>query len=180
MLLTLNLAFLITCAACAVFDYLTFKIPNKFILVLIALFAVRTILLMSLPELTDHLIIGGVTLLSGFLLYVLKIIGAGDAKFLTACMLWVAPANIITFLLATTIAGAILALIYLPLEKKINSIRQNGVSRIMTYPWGNAFLKEKLSTPHLGKDRVGKGLIPYGVAIFSGVLCTSIITKGNF
>jgi prepilin peptidase CpaA len=179
LLLTMHLAFLIICIACAIVDYLTFKIPNKFVLVLLGMFAIRAFL-MPLPELTDHLIIGGATLLVGFVAYAVKVIGAGDAKLLAVCMLWVSPAHISTLLLATAFSGAFIAFAYLCFDKQISQMRQSGVERILAYPWGQFFLKGKMTVPHLGKDRMGKGLIPYGVAISVGVLSTTIINKGNF
>ena len=180
MQLALNMTFLIVCALCAIFDYLTFKIPNKLILVLLALFLARAAAFMFLPEFSEHLLYGGIALVAGFVLYALKIVGAGDAKFITVCILWISQANIVLFLLATSFAGGVIALIYLCCSERMDLLRQRCVNKATTYHWGKTLLAVKLSEPRLGTDRVGKGLIPYGVAIFIGVLYTSIITKGNF
>ena len=175
-----GIIFLLSGAICALSDFLTFKIPNQILLFLIVLFIIYAALFLPIQEIYNHLIPAGVALIIGFILYAAKVIGAGDAKFITVCMLWITPSNIPTFILVTAIAGAVLALIYLFLENHIIKLKESCLKKIEAYSWGKSYLQDRITPPKLGADRIGKGLIPYGVAVFAGILFTSILTKGNF
>ena len=180
MLYALNTMLLVSCALCALCDFFTYKIPNKILMFIAALFLLRAIAILPGHEITNHIIIGVAALGVGFILYAFKFIGAGDAKFIAVCMLWIDQSNTLIFILSTAVFGGMLALLYATLNKPITAVRECGLSRMSAMPWGAALLRDKLSTPQLGDNRVSEGIIPYGVAVFSGVLCTSILNKGIF
>ncbi|MGI4851959.1 MAG: A24 family peptidase [Janthinobacterium lividum] len=162
----------------AVCDILFYRIPN---------FAIGLIFLGSFVKLglqysTLDLHLTGMifitTLLAGYLLYVLKLMGAGDAKFLSASILWIEPSHVPSYLVLVALSGGVLALIFIVGHDQIDYARLKIID----------FLKKKYSTPettqgfkgypHLPFENVRrttwlKTLVPYGVAIFAGNLMST-------
>lgn len=96
-----------------------------------------------------HLGIALVALIFCMGLFFGGLIGGGDAKMIPAVLLWIGPAGVTPFLLATTLAGGALALLLLPLRSAL--------------PAGFA------SADRFASLQSGAGA-PYGVAITAGVL----------
>lgn len=137
---------------CAMHDATSFKIPNRYVAVLLAGWLPMVWLTdMSWQVAGVSAAMAGLILLVGFALFALGLLGAGDVKLLAATALWVAPAQMPTFLLATTFLGGVLSLVLLRL-------------RSMPLP-GFAMQAGWLVQLH-ERERV----MPYGVAIAGGAM----------
>ena len=90
----------------------------------------------------------------------MKILGAADSKLGTACALWMGFQGFTGFLFYMTIFGGVLALASLVLKK-----------------W------KPIKTPSAGswleKAQRGENKVPYGIAIFAGMLA-SFVNLGYF
>ncbi|MEM8877315.1 MAG: prepilin peptidase [Pseudomonadota bacterium] len=96
----------------AILDFLTLRIPNKFVSFFLAMFCLVALLSeLSLPELGMHFAAGGLCLLIGFLLFVPGWIGGGDAKFFAVAALWVGWDQLYAFAALSTVLGGLMALI---------------------------------------------------------------------
>lgn len=115
------------------------RIPNRIPLALVALFALRVVLIGGAPVL-PHLIVAAAVLGMGLLLFGLGLLGAGDGKLLAAVALWTAPEHVAALLLLMAVLGGALALV-LALRRRFVSPRPLPLSELRTLP------------------------IPYGVAI---------------
>ncbi|MGB0935756.1 MAG: A24 family peptidase [Alphaproteobacteria bacterium] len=145
--------FLILVAVAAVWDFMTYKIPNALVIGIIGLFFVENYLsstgFIYAPYQTFVLAI-----LVGFLLYLFRVIGAGDAKLLAACSLWAADHSLMIFLAATIISGGIISLAYLRFSKAINTLRPAGANTV---------------------EYQGHLAVPYAIPIFIGCLSMALV-----
>ncbi len=142
-------AALLIYAACS--DVASLTIPNWVSIALTALFIPAAFAAgMELGTLALHLAFGFGVLVIGFFLFQANIFGGGDAKLLAATAVWTGSFAFVPFILATAVAGGVLAIALL-------AARQ--------------FVPLSETTPafvnHLLKKQNG---IPYGVAIMFGGL----------
>lgn len=136
------------CIYAALIDIETLTIPNWLNGWLAFLFIPAAILAAPGWEVVGwHLCIGAVAFVASVALFFLGVYGGGDAKFVPAVLLWVGPAGVAPFLVATALAGGVLTVVILIMR---------GIM-----PKGYA--------PGFGvatfEDRKG---VPYGVAIATG------------
>ena len=137
----------------AVKDVTSFTIPNWISLALVASFAPIALLGdMPLAHMGFHLAVGAGALVAGMAMFALRWIGGGDAKLFAASGLWLGVSGIGPFLLATALAGGLLALFLIALRA--------GPARAYL-PVGPQWV-ERLRAPD--------GPAPYGVAIAAGAL----------
>jgi prepilin peptidase CpaA len=145
-------------ALAAISDFKSFTIPNVYSVALILFFIPSFCLLNFLAgdvqifsSFASHvfafLIILGVTVL----LYALKLLGAGDSKFMAAVGLWLGLSGLIPFLFYMSLAGGVLAGITLYLNKHSK------------FP--NALEGSWFFTAQKGDQR-----LPYGMAIGFGAV----------
>jgi len=142
-------AALLIYAACS--DVASLTIPNWISIALTALFIPAALAAgLSLGEMAMHLAFGFGVLVVGFFLFQANVFGGGDAKLLAATTVWTGFPAFAPFILATAVAGGVLAIALL-------AVRQ--------------FVPQTEATPafvnHLLKKQNG---IPYGVAIMFGGL----------
>jgi len=123
----------------AVSDARTYRIRNKICLAILLLFPLFVITAPSAIEWEQHL-------LSGFVMFMLNIAGAGDIKLLAVTGLWSGPHLVAVFLVTTAIAGGLLAVLMIVLTHIRNRKRSEPVA-------------------------LARVPIPYGVAISIGGLC---------
>ena len=114
-------AFLGFVAYAAFSDVRGFRIPNVISLALILLFFLRLVFVSPGIDLRAHLLVATAAFLILFLFYMFGWFGAGDAKLITAIMLWAGPGAGLQFLAALSIAGAIFALLLLTLGKALRA-----------------------------------------------------------
>lgn len=175
-------AFIIACFVAAVCDFLVFKLPNAILLFIILLFVLKVLMFQSAHDFVWPLIAFVSVLCAGFFLYLFKWIGAGDAKFIAVTSLWASQINLAFFLLIMSIAGGALAVIYLKFHPQVFAVQQKLLSQLKSIPYFEKVLvsyepakkqKEKNTNKETKKDIV----IPYGVAVFVGVLSLCFIGK---
>ena len=128
-------------------DFLTFTIPNRIVLGLLAgYFVAASVADLSWLTLSYHLVAGFVALLLGFAMFARGWVGGGDAKLIAAVALWLGFDPLLPFVLWTAILGGGLALLVLAYRRLLPPIWLLGKSWAM-----------RLHDPKEG--------IPYGVAI---------------
>lgn len=142
------IAFFVLCLYAALIDIETLTIPNWLNGWLAFLFVPAVIIAAPGWEVAGwHLLVGAIAFVVSVALFFLGVYGGGDAKLIPAVLLWLGPAGVAPFLVATAIAGGILTVLILMLRG----------------------LVPKGVTPGFGvatfEDRKG---IPYGVAITTG------------
>lgn len=162
-----EIAILCFCAlmlAAAASDIATMTIPNWVSIALAVIFPAAAFAAGAAPMAVGLQIAYGVAaLVVVFILFQLNIMGGGDAKLIAAACLWLGPAATPNFIVWTTIAGGVLAMVALAARR----IAQPS-------PSGPAFMNRLLS-PNRG--------IPYGVAICAGALAAlpnTWIARGLF
>lgn len=156
-------------------DFLFFRIPNTLVLAIFGLFILKIIAFPDAHNPIFSLLVCVMTLMVGFFFYALKIMGAGDVKFLSVASLWAAQTSFLSFIFVVVIAGGILALLYLNFNSWIAFI-QAGIISSLSNLWGKdnfirIFGEKSLNmTVKTFKDtkRKNSTLLPYGVAIFCG------------
>ena len=137
---------------CAMHDASRFKIPNRYVAVLLAGWApVAWATGVPLEVAGLSAAMAGVILLVGFGMFAFNLLGAGDVKLLAATALWVGPTQMPIFLLATTFLGGLLG---------IGLMRLRAVP-LPAFAMGAGWLVQL-------HDR--KRVMPYGVAIAGGAM----------
>jgi len=91
-------------------DVLSLRIPNLVSIALIIGFFVYALAARSDWSLKAHLFAAAITFAIAFILYSIGWFGGGDAKLVTAIMLWAGPNGGATFLVRAALAGGALAL----------------------------------------------------------------------
>ena len=137
---------------CALHDVTSFKIPNRYVAVLLLGWA-PTMLLTGAPTqtLAASALIAGVVLLVGFGMFAASLIGAGDVKLLAATTLWIAPRDVAAFVLVTAVVGGLLGLTLL---------------RVRSLPLPSFAHRAGWLVQLHGRERV----MPYGVAIAAAAM----------
>jgi len=126
------------------------RIPNWIPLALVALFALRMVLVGGVPIL-PHLIAAAAVLGTGVLLFGLGLLGAGDGKLLAAVALWTPPEHMVALLLLMAMLGGVLALV-LMLCRGFGRDRQSPL-RSAPVPYGVAIAAAGLLVA--GRDLLG-------------------------
>ena len=149
------LGFAILMSWAAYDDARSFTIPNK-LPIAIALLYPAYVLSAPMPiDWTGALLVSGVLLLVGFVLFVCRALGGGDAKLLAASSLWAGPALLPDVLLITALAGG-------------------GIAGAMwlQHRFSRAAVLGEFFTRPIEED-FGKRPMPYGIALCLGGLYTA-------
>ena len=109
-----------------------------------------------------------------FVFYAVHALGGGDLKLLAALGSMVGPHNVIDILVATGIAGGILALIYSAYRGRIRVTLLNVGSLMRFHAWAGLH-----SHPDLNLDNPDALRMPYGLAIAAGTLYAFINALGR-
>ena len=138
--------------AAAIGDVFTMRIPN-WLNAATALSVVPMAVLAGMPldVVQWHLLAGLVMLLFGFGLFARGYIGGGDAKLMAAAGLWVGWSALLPFVLVTTLAGGVLAIVY----KLWQLVRTE--QEVRDFVWLRRVLRADLE-------------LPYGIAIAAGAV----------
>jgi prepilin peptidase CpaA len=137
----------------AVRDLISFTIPNWISLAIVGTFPLAALACgLSLPAVGLHLAVGAAVLVAGMVMFAFRWIGGGDAKMFAAAALWMGWPAATDFVLATALAGGLLA-------TALMSLRMTMLRPVVLLgpPW-----LVRLSEPG--------GAAPYGVAIAIGAL----------
>jgi Flp pilus assembly protein protease CpaA len=119
------------------------------------------------------LAIFGIMLVISFTLFAMKIIGAGDAKYITIASLWFGLHGAVSFLFLVSLAGGILAVLYLVFRDSIGRFSDWVWMKIqkaeVRYPTLRNVWIGSGKGPEMGKrENIGSRVIPYGIAIAIG------------
>lgn len=132
-------AFPLLVIVAALKDVTTFTIPNWISLALVAGFYPAALVAGApLAVIGTCTMVGALALVAGMALFAMNLIGGGDAKLLAAASLWMGWPALMPFLLATALAGGVLALVLLQLRSaSFKPYMERGpawVSRLATAP----------------------------------------------
>jgi prepilin peptidase CpaA len=130
-------------------DVRSLKIPNGVSIAVLSLFFVNFAAFAHSQDISGHLLVGGLTLALGFVIFALGFMGAGDIKLIAALMLWAGPKDAYAFLIAMTLIGGIFAALLLATRKVI------GI-------WPSAY---RYVPSRRLKNWATRGIFPYGIAI---------------
>lgn len=137
---------------CAIHDASNFKIPNRYVAVLLAGWLPMVWLTdMSWQVAGVSAATAAIILAVGFTLFAFNLLGAGDVKLLAATALWVTPAQMPLFLVATTFLGGLLGIVLLQVRS----------APLPGFAMGASWLVQL-------HER--KRVMPYGVAIAGGAM----------
>lgn len=159
----------------ALFDFLFYRIPNVFCILIATFFFIGSAFFYPLDKILDALLFSAGTLVVSFLLSSFRLIGAGDAKFLTVAALWAGSTYFFPFIFVTSCFGGLLGLVYYLVPKRIDKIRLK-INLFLTKIFQDSPIAtfygryEKLSFQKSHSKKNGKTLLPYGVAIWGGCL----------
>jgi len=99
----------------------------------------------------NHLITFVAVFIFTYVLFLLKFIGGGDSKLITAYALWTGFQGLMPFLFFMALVGGVLGLITIILSK-------------------NKFFKTPKQGSWIAKSQAGDKQVPYGIAIFTGAV----------
>jgi len=140
-------------------------IPNSYSLYMIAVFAIAyTALYFGAPQanifggIVSHFLSVLIFFVVTFILFALKMLGAGDSKFGAACALWVSLSHLPIYLFFMTLFGGILGVVTLYIKHK--------------KPFKSPAEGSWIAQAQNGIDKV-----PYGVAIGVGLVGTFIYAE---
>ena len=138
-------------------DVLTMTIPNEVSLGLLGAFVVAfgIALAIDMPAFSNwkaHGTAFGIIFILTFMMFVLRVWGAGDSKLATGVALWIGLKGIVTFVLVMSLAGIVLAL-------------ASYVLRALPYSYASLGPQ---SWP--ARLKAGERNIPYGIAIAVGAI----------
>lgn len=115
-----------------------------------------------------------------FLLYTIRVLGAGDAKFLTVCALWGAGSNFFIFIFAMGMCGLFLSILYTVFPNQLDKIRLK-INIFLTkflqdnFLWSFYEHYQGLPFKEVRSGENKKVILPYGVAICGGCLILTYI-----
>ena len=134
--------------AAAVSDARQFRIPNRICLALALLFPLFAFTAPQAIEWGQHIIVFGLLLAAGYLMFLTNLAGAGDIKLLATTGLWAGPHWVAVFVLTTALAGGLLA-VGVGLLAWLRKSRQAGAQPInfkrLPLPYGIAIATGGLS-----------------------------------
>ena len=101
---------------CAVYDIISLKIPNFLVVPIILLFFVTVIVWDGEIQVWIHIVVAVVMLCIGAALFYFDLIGGGDAKLVTAAVLWAGSDSLGLYFFIFGIAGLLISLLFLSLR----------------------------------------------------------------
>ena len=125
-----------TLVAAAISDLRAFRIPNILSGILVLLFIIAQIIDSNAVIPWGNILHFGVALLVGMFLFSRGWIGGGDAKLYAATALWFATNAAIALLFFTTIAGGLLAILFI--IARLTGLRKNVAKKDRRIPYGVA------------------------------------------
>ncbi|MBY0272806.1 MAG: prepilin peptidase [Alphaproteobacteria bacterium] len=178
-ILIIKILFIFINVLIGIYDFSFYRIPNLFLMALLVLFGLTAPFTLGLNEIINSFIIFGVVFFVCLILFLTKIFGAGDAKYLAAIALWMGYPDVIPFILYTSIAGAGLALIYLIAQypfSRFSDLTWTFIQKIEAHLPLLEFIWIGSGTgPEKGKrEHIKPKTIPYGVAIATGAIIMMI------
>lgn len=142
-------------ALAAIYDAWKFIIPNTISVTLAMLFFPSAFLIGMDVDWLSHLGAAVLVFVAGVAAYRFNILGAGDAKLLTAIGLWVGVGNLPVYVLFVALGGGVLAI-------SLILVRRLTLSLLVYLP-----VSDQVTLPRI---LVTNEKVPYGVAIVAGAV----------
>ncbi len=137
-------------ALAAYFDVREYRIPNRLSLFIGALYPVHVMASAQPVDWVGGLVVAAIALAVLLALYAFRAVGGGDVKLMTVTAMWAGPTAMAEFLVITTLAGGLLALLMISSARFGFAVGLAGIGRRET------------------KTMLLKVALPYGVAIAAG------------
>jgi len=137
-------------ALAAYFDVREYRIPNRLSLFIGALYPVHVMASAQPVDWVGGLVVAAIALAVLLALYAFRAVGGGDVKLMTVTAMWAGPTAMAEFLVITTLAGGLLALLMISSARFGFAVGLEGIGR------------------QDAKNTVLKEALPYGVAIAAG------------
>jgi prepilin peptidase CpaA len=141
--------------AAAMSDFRVYLIPNRIVGALLLLYPAHVLASPAPVAWQVALIIGAITFVAGFIIFLFKGMGGGDVKLLTAVALWAGAPHFMAFTVITLIAALVLA------TAMAARVAAGGARTAEGFSFGTFFGTLRFS-PILHMT------VPYGVAIATG------------
>lgn len=148
-------------------DFRAMTIPNHYSVYVIALFVLAYGVMAlgggayyAFKPIQWHLASAGLMFVVTFAMFGLRLIGAGDSKFASACALWVSLRDLPAFIFYMTIMGALLGVAALVMRRR--------------KPFANA-----MAGGWVDQVQNGASKVPYGIAISFGMII-AFVQAGYF
>ena len=154
--LLIDLSFYGLILSAGVYDVLKFRIPNVIVVALPLLFLLAALFKAGDVAWLSHLGAGAIVLVCAALLFHFNLLGGGDAKLLASLSIWAGLDSLMSFLIAVSLLGGILALVLLAVRPLC--------ARIGNVNWPLSVLP---GNP-----------LPYGVAIGGGAVAMRLMFPG--
>ena len=173
-------------------DFLFFRIEDENILCLIALYIVSCLFGITGNNILMDLFSASIAFSVAFVMNQLNWIGGGDVKLLFPLVLF-AGGNLSCFILGISVAGLILAIIYLIIPHKINLLRKYIIQKLqkstknknksrmlsivllsLSRMKKSEFVNGRITARSLSVKSLMKQEIPYGIALSCGGLCVML------
>jgi len=132
-------AFIFLVSYAMITDLRELRVPNWVPLSIAGLFLFPSVT-EGASGLPMHLLIAAAVLVAGFAMFVAGVFGGGDAKLLSALALWMGPANLVAFVLLTTLFGGATAVVLVGLKKLLifNPALENHAAIARPLAWARA------------------------------------------
>lgn len=163
-----------------VYDFSFYRIPNILLGMLLVLYAFYAPIYLDFKTILSSLAIFAIVFALSFGLYAMKVIGAGDAKYIATASLWFGAHGILQLLFIVSLIGGVLAIIYLVFKDHIGRLSDWIWIKIQKaeafYPKLQSMWIGSGAGPEMGKrENIGSRMIPYGIAIAAGSIIMLII-----
>jgi prepilin peptidase CpaA len=157
----------------AVTDFRRYIIPNQASLGALALYPVYVLAAPHPVAWTTALIVAAVFFAIGFVLYMVRAMGAGDAKLLPVVVLWVGPSQLGTFVIWLAGATVLLALA-IGLRSALAYTREEVAANAAGELAANGASRTMRVLGNFRRVQFLKLQMPYGVAIAAGGIAVAI------
>jgi prepilin peptidase CpaA len=163
--------FTLLLAAGCIFDLRTRRIPNELVL---AILITGWLFALVAPDPWRALLMSFAGMTIGFAIwivfYLLGVIGAGDVKFFAAAGAWLGPGATWRAALIAAVAGGILAVVFLVMEKRLGEVLRRAA--VAASSGSLATLPEQTVVPGEGRKP-----LPYGLALAIGALVAAWVPQ---
>jgi prepilin peptidase CpaA len=193
--------------AVAVSDVRNLIIPNRYCAAIVLLYPIHVVSAPYGVDWIDGLIVGGIALGIGFLLFAMRFAGGGDVKFFAAVSLWAGSHHVAELAVVTALVGGVLALAMLVCRRPtaprttatpgffgrtmafihvllgsllMSGARRFGIAVSTAYP-GSSGAKPAIPEPQSNPAASQPGgTLPYGAAISIGgiVVAAMLLMRG--
>lgn len=158
-----------------VYDFSFYRIPNVLLGALLVLYGLYAPFYVGVENIISSLIVFAIVLAIGFGLFVTKIIGGGDAKYIAVASLWMGTHEIIQFILIVALVGGGVGIVYLLLRDHVMRLSDWVWSQIQKaetrYPFLQGLWMGSGAGAEEGKrENINSRLVPYGTAIATGAI----------